>query len=42
MGPSVIAQDDRHRLRPEKDYPVWRGRLPEGYVMLDEVRIDLV
>lgn len=38
MGPAL--PDDRHRQRPEKDYPVWRGRLPEGYVMLDEVRID--
>jgi hypothetical protein len=37
MGP--IAGDP-HRLRPEKDYPVWRSRLPEGYVLLDEVRIE--
>lgn len=37
MGPIAA---DRHRLRPEKDYPVWRSRLPEGYVMLDEVRIE--
>ncbi|MCC7262942.1 MAG: hypothetical protein IT369_10510 [Candidatus Latescibacteria bacterium] len=37
MGPLV---GDPHRLRPERDYPVWRGRLPEGYVLLDEVRID--
>lgn len=36
MGP---IHGDPHRLRPEKDYPVWRSRLPEGYVMLDEVRI---
>jgi hypothetical protein len=36
MGP--IAGDP-HRLRPEKDYPVWRSQLPEGYVTLDEVRI---
>lgn len=36
MGP---LQGDPHRLRPERDYPVWRGRLPEGYVLLDEVRI---
>jgi hypothetical protein len=42
MGPDVIDQGDRHRLRPEKDYPVWRSRLPEGYVMLDEVCINLV
>jgi len=37
MGP--IAADP-HVLRPERDYPVWRSRLPEGFVMLDEVRID--
>jgi len=37
MGP--IAGDP-HVLRPEKDYPVWRSRLPEGYVMLDQVRIE--
>jgi hypothetical protein len=36
MGP--IAGDP-HELRPERDYPVWRGRLPEGYVVVDEVRI---
>ena len=36
MGPRQV---DPHLLRPEKDYPVWRSRLPEGYVMLDEVRI---
>lgn len=36
MGP---IPGDPDRLRPEKDYPVWRGRLPEGYVLLDEVRI---
>ena len=37
MGP---IDGDRHQLRPEKDYPVWRTRLPEGYVNLDEVRIE--
>jgi len=37
MGP---ISGDPHKLRPEKDYPVWRSRLPEGYVMLDEVRIE--
>lgn len=37
MGP---IDGDPHTLRPERDYPVWRSRLPEGYVMLDEVRID--
>jgi len=37
MGP---LDGDPHRLRPERDYPVWRSRLPEGYVLLDEVRIE--
>ena len=36
MGP---IDGDPHHLRPEVDYPVWRSRLPEGYVLLDEVRI---
>lgn len=36
MGP---IDGDLHRLRPGKDYPVWRSRLPEGYVLLDEVQI---
>ena len=37
MGPLA---GEPHRLRPEKDYPVWRSRLPEGYVLLDEVQIE--
>jgi len=37
MGP--IA-DDPHRLRPEKDYPVWRSQLPEGYVLIDDIQIE--
>jgi hypothetical protein len=36
MGP---LNGDPHRLRPEKDYPVWRHRLPEGYVLLDSIEI---
>jgi hypothetical protein len=36
MGPLA---GDPHILRPERDYPVWRSRLPEGYIQLDEVRI---
>lgn len=36
MGP---IGGDPHVLRPERDYPVWRSRLPEGYVDLAEVRI---
>jgi len=31
---------DIHRLRPITDYELDRSRLPEGYVMLDEVRIE--
>lgn len=37
MGP---INGDPHLRRPEKDYPVWRSQLPEGYVTLDEVRIQ--
>ena len=37
MGP---LDGDPHLLRPGKDYPVWRTCLPEGYIMLDEVRIE--
>ena len=37
MGP---IDGDPHRLRPERDYPVWRHKLPEGYVTLDKIRID--
>jgi len=37
MGP---LDGDPHTLRPEEDYPVWRRRLPEGYVTLDDVRIE--
>jgi len=37
MGPLA---GDPHRLRPEKDYPVWRARLLEGHVMLDEVQVE--
>jgi hypothetical protein len=40
IAPMGQIADDPHRLRPEKDYPVWRSRLPEGYVLLDEVQIE--
>jgi hypothetical protein len=36
MGP---IDGDPHALRPERDYPVWRHRLPEGYVAVDEIEI---
>ncbi|NQU12200.1 hypothetical protein HQ590_15505 [bacterium] len=38
MGPLA---GDPHQLRPERDYPVWRSRLPEGYIELDTVNIEL-
>lgn len=31
---------DHHRLRPQIDYPIEPSRLPQGIVMLDEVRIE--
>ncbi len=31
---------DPHQLRAEKDYPVWRSQLPEGYIEIDEVKIE--
>lgn len=31
---------DLHISRPERDFPVWRNRLPEGYVQVDEIRIE--
>lgn len=37
MGP---LEGDPHARRPGKDYPVWRSRLPEGYVDLDAIEID--
>ena len=30
---------DLHRLRPERDYPVWRSALPEGRIQLDQFEI---
>ncbi|MGH9345601.1 MAG: hypothetical protein ACRD19_17775 [Terriglobia bacterium] len=39
MGP---IPGNPHLLRAGRDYPVWTSYLPEGYVMLDEVRIEFV
>ena len=36
MGP---IDGNPHILRAGKDYPVWQSSLPEGYVILDEVRL---
>jgi len=38
MGP---LDADPHILRPERDYPVWRSKLPEGYVTMDKIGIQL-
>ena len=40
VAPMGQIAGDPHILRPDRDYSVWRSRLPEGYVMLDEVRIE--
>lgn len=37
MGP---IDGDPHRLRPQEDYPVWHGRLPEGYIVIEEIAIQ--
>jgi hypothetical protein len=39
MGP-VPGGGDPNVLRPGKDYPIWRHRLPEGYVSLSQLRIE--
>lgn len=40
IRPMEPIAGDPHLLRPGKDYPVWQSSLPEGYVVLDQVRID--
>lgn len=40
IEPMEPLDGDMHLQRPEKDYPVWRSRLPEGYVKMDEIRIE--
>ena len=37
MGP---IDGDMHVRRPVRDYPVWRHKLPEGYLTLSEVRME--
>eukprot|EP01051_Picozoa_sp_SAG22_P000009 SAG22_NODE_1_length_62449_cov_158.689270_9_plen_278_part_00 len=39
MGP-VPGGGDPHELRPGKDYPIWRHRLPEGHLSLTQVKIE--
>lgn len=40
VTPMGSIPGDPHILRPERDYPVWRSKLPEGYVTLDTVKIE--
>jgi hypothetical protein len=40
VRPLKPIRGDPHRLRAGVDYEIDRARLPEGYVMLDEVRIE--
>jgi hypothetical protein len=40
VAPMRPIDGDRHVLRPQNDYPVWRSRLPDGYVSFDEIRIE--
>lgn len=37
MGP---IKGDVHFLRAGKDYPLWRSKLPEGYVSMDTIEIE--
>ena len=39
IDPMGTIEGDPHELRPERDYPVWRSRLPEGYVIVDDVTL---
>ena len=39
IDPMGTIAGDPHELRPERDYPVWRSRLPEGYVIVDDVTL---
>ena len=40
--PMGRIQGDPHILRAGHDYPVWRSKLPEGYVVFDEIRISSI
>ena len=37
IGP---VDGDPHILRAGRDYPVWQSKLPEGYVLIDTVKIE--
>ena len=40
VEPMGEIDGDKDILRPEKDYPVWRTPLPEGYITLDTIKIE--
>jgi hypothetical protein len=40
VAPATPVDGDIHRLRAEVDYEVEPSRLPQGHVLLDEVRIE--
>lgn len=40
IAPTMVLPHDGHRLRAGEDYPVDYNRLPSGYVMMDEIRIE--
>ena len=37
--PMGSIDGDPHVLRAGHDYPVWQSKLPEGYIVVDEIRI---
>lgn len=41
MG-DLPAGADMHKLRAGKDYPIWTSKLPDGYFMLDEIKIKFM
>jgi len=40
VEPMGAIHADPHVLRPERDYPVWRSKLPEGYITIDQIEIQ--
>ena len=40
VQPMGNVDGDPNELRPQVDYPVWRHKLPEGYVSLAKVEIE--
>ncbi|OHB55219.1 MAG: hypothetical protein A2Y12_09355 [Planctomycetes bacterium GWF2_42_9] len=38
--PKGPINGDPHILRAGKDYPVWQTRLPDGYVLVDTIKVE--